>query len=99
MRTSRNIEKFLGMTMENDVNGIKLHNQPLMERDLRLFRMKGCKLMVTPLSTKLDLATSNGEVFNNATTYRQLTGGLIAPSEYCATRRLLFCQLSGNIHA
>lgn len=65
------------MTVEDDGNDIKLHDQPMAELVLQFFKIEDCSPMVTPLPVALDLAANNGEVGKNSTPKKQRIEALL----------------------
>lgn len=77
VRVTKNIEQFLGFTVEDNENRKNLHNSAIVKRILQYFHVKEGKSAPTPLAPNLDLSSDEREMLQELTPYRRLIGSLM----------------------
>lgn len=77
IRVSKKIDRFFGMTINDDGVEVKLHNQPIVEKILMGFKAGDCKPVSKPLPIELDLGADRGDKLPEAPPYRPLTRALM----------------------
>lgn len=77
VRVDEHITKFLGFTIDDNGDSLKMHNSPMIKRLLDHFNMTDCNAAKTPLPDGLDLSLGPQDVVSDATPYRQLIGSLL----------------------
>lgn len=71
------ITNFLGFTIDDGGDSLKMHNSPMIKRLLEHFNTTDCNAAKTPLSDGLDLSLGPQGVVSDTTLYRQSIGSLI----------------------
>jgi len=94
IRIMKVVEKFLGFTVEDNGETVKIHNAPMVERLLNHFKMRDCKGASTPLACGVNLSHDESDVLAEATPYRQLVGSLLHLSN---TVRPDICYATGYL--
>lgn len=77
MRVADRIDKFLGITIEDNGDTVKMHNAPMVDRILKYFNMTDCRAATTPLPAGLDLSMGEKNEVTETTPYRTLVGALM----------------------
>lgn len=77
VRVDSEIEKLLGISIEDIGDSVKLQRAPMNGRLLKACEMRDCQPAKSPLQQKLDLAAEESENLSHATPFRQLTGSMV----------------------
>lgn len=77
IRADNSIETFLGLSVVDEDECIRLHHAPVIERLVVQFKMKECETAPSQLQTGIDLNRDDGEVIADETPYTKLTGALL----------------------
>ena len=67
IRRSSRLERFLGFTIEESADEVKIHNAPMIDRLLTYFNIEQCKPSPTPLTSGLELYNDNSPKLNDET--------------------------------
>lgn len=77
IRKSKPIERFLGVTIEDEGNEVRMHNEPMIMRMLKSFNMENANPSATPLPSNLDLMEEGSSPLPDQTPFRQIVGSLM----------------------
>lgn len=77
IRRSKSIDKFLGITIEDEGDQVRMHNEPMIIRMLKYFNMENSKPTGTPLPSNLDLEDNGSSPLPDQTPFRQIVGSLM----------------------
>lgn len=77
MRKPKGVNPFLGISIADNVDRVKLHNRPKTERILDHFKMRLCNPVSASLPAGFDLSCEIDDERENLTPYRQLIVALM----------------------
>lgn len=73
--------RYLGITVEDYEHYVKLHDAPMTERMLKIFKMENCRTVSTPLPAGFNLNKNKGNPLTDETPYRQLINAIFHLAE------------------